>query len=62
MFDFFEDWEQIAASVDDTLDPDNILANPKKNDVVADRNQPGIDAKLRSEPIEQRLFGNLCEA
>jgi hypothetical protein len=38
LLDFFKGWEQVAASVDDTLDPDSILANPKKNDVVANRN------------------------
>jgi len=62
LFDLFKDGEQIAASVDDALDPDSILANPEKNDVLADWNQSGIDTKLRSEPIEQRLFGNVAEA
>ena len=28
-FDFFKSWEQIAASVNDTFDPDSILTNPK---------------------------------
>jgi hypothetical protein len=37
LFDFFKGWEHVAASVDDTLNPDSILTNPKKNDVMANR-------------------------
>jgi hypothetical protein len=38
LFDFFEDWKQLAAAMDDTLNSNGILANPKQNDILAHRN------------------------
>jgi hypothetical protein len=49
---------EIAATIDDALDADDVYSHSKKNDVISKDRNPRPFADLRTKLIEERLLTN----